>query len=183
MRAATIAMLILLLPTALFAGPTMGIYFTYIPGQMHYVTTAPFEQFVGYLYAHNSECYLNAVEYALALPPAHLLLGYTLPAAYVELGAPLTGHSIAVWPPMDGWNPGYNLICTFNFMAMEFCACQGGTVNNAPIAIVPHPDTGKILGSCFPENSLFEYTGLTSIVCPTPYSVEETNWGAIKSLF
>ena len=183
MRAAIIATLILLLPAALFAGPTMGVYFTYIPGQMHYVTTHAPEEFTGYLYVHNTECYLNAVEYMLGLPASHFLMGYTLPVGALELGSPQAGHSVAIWPPMDGWNPGYNLIATFNFIALEFCACQGGTVNNAPIRILPHPATGLVQGSCFPDNNLFEYTGLTSIVCPTPYGVEETNWGAIKSLF
>jgi hypothetical protein len=183
MKAAIVAMIILLLPAALFAGPTMGVYFTYVPGQMQYVTTHKFEEFYGYVYAHNSECYLNAAEFAMVLDTSVVYLGKTLPAGSLELGSLPAGLSVAYWPPMDGWNPGYNLLCTIKFMALEFCLCQGGSVQNNPIRIVAHPDTGLIQGSCWPENYLFEYTGLTSIICPNPYSVKETNWGAIKSLF
>ncbi len=182
MRAAIIATLILLLPAALFAGPTIGVYFTYAPTQMHY-SPMPFEQFNGYLYEHNTACYLNAVEYALELPAGIILMSYTLPAAYVELGAPLTGHSIAIWPPMDGWNPGYNLLNTFRFMAINSCPATGGTLLDAPLRIIANPESGMLQYSCFPDNNLLPYTGLTSIFCPEQYGVEETNWGAIKSLF
>jgi len=182
MRAATIAMLILLLPAALFAGPTMGVYFSFVPGAMTY-NPMPYEQFNGYLYVHNTACYLNAVEYAVQLPPGIILMSYTLPTAYVELGAPLTGHAIAIWPPMDGWNPGYNLINTFKFMAIDWCWNYGGTMHDALLRVIPNPESGATQYSCFPENYLYPYDGLTSIFCPEVYGVEETNWGAIKSLF
>ena len=178
MRAAILATLILLLPAALFAGPTIGVYFTFVPGSMT-VSPAPFVPFAGYLYVHNTACYLNAVEYALELPANVILMGYTLPSAYVELGAPLTGHAIAIWPPMDGWNPGYNLLNTFSFMSLAPC----GALLNAPIRVIPNPESGALQYSCFPENDLLPYQGLTSIVCPEQIGVEETNWGAIKSLF
>jgi|WetSurMetagenome_2_1015567.scaffolds.fasta_scaffold13763_3 hypothetical protein len=182
MRAALIAMMILLLPAALLANPTMGVYFTYTGNQMHYNPT-PYEQFYGYIYAQGTECYLNAAEYLLQIPAGVVVMGWTLPAGALELGSPLGGHSVAYWPPMDGWNPGANLLCTVKFMAIDWCYTYGGTMHDAPIRIAPHPDTGLIQYSCWPENNLFEYTGLTSILCPEVYGVQETNWGAIKSLF
>jgi hypothetical protein len=184
MRVAIIAMMVLLLPAVLFAGPTMGVYFTFNAGQMIYVPAAPYEQFTGYVYAHNTACFLTAYEFALEVPLGVVIMGHTLPSpGYLELGDLLTGFSVASWPPMDGWNPGYNLLCAVQFMTIDFCACRGGTMNNAPIRVIAHPVTGLIQGACFPENNLFEYTGLTSLLCPVPYSVQETNWGAIKSLF
>lgn len=181
MRVALIAMMILLLPAALLAVPTVGVYFTYAPTQMHY-NPMPFEQFNGYMYAQSTGCYLNAAEYMLQIPAGVILMGWTLPAGSLELGNPLGGHSIAYWPPMDGWSSS-NLLCTFTFMAINSCPATGGTMIDAPIRIVAHPETGLIQGSCWPENELFEYTGLTSILCPEQYGVQETNWGAIKSLF
>jgi hypothetical protein len=183
MRAAIIAMMILLLPAALFAGPTMGIYFTYNAGQMTYSPTAN-EMFTAYVYAQGTQCYLNAAEFEICYPPGILEIGFEVPPGSLTLGASADeGLSIAYWPPMDGWNPGYNLLCTLHLFAADWCRCTGGTLSDAPATIVPHHDTGLIQGSCWPENYLIEYTGLASIFCPEVYGVQETNWGAIKSLF
>jgi hypothetical protein len=176
MRAAIIAMMILLLPAALFAGPTMGVYFTYAPTQMHY-SPMQFEQFYGYIYAQNTACFLTAAEFALEIPPGVVLMGTTLPGDYVTLGSLPAGFSMAIWPPMDGWS--YNLLATVTFMALNTC----DTMVDAPVRVIAHPDAGLIQGACFPENNLFQYTGLTSIFCPYQVGVQETNWGAIKSLF
>ncbi len=180
MRAALIAMMILLLPAALLAVPHMGVYFTYAPTQMHY-NPMPFEQFYGYVYGQNTGCFLTGAEFALELPPGVVLMGYSIPEGFLQLGTLPTGLSMAIWPPMDGWS--YNLLATLQLMALNSCPATGGTMVDAPIRIIPHPDTGLIQGACYPENDLFEYTGLTSIICPEVYGVQETNWGAIKSLF
>ncbi len=181
MRAAIIATLVLLLPAALFAGPTMGIYFTYTPGQMTYSPNLN-EMFTAYVYAQNSACYLTGAEFEICYPPGVFELGWEVPPGSLTLGSgPDTGIAIAYWPPMDGWNPGYNLLCTLHLFAAMGCG-EGGMLD-APIAIVMHHETGLIQGSCFPENTLFEFTGLESIICPGCVGTEETNWGAIKSLF
>jgi hypothetical protein len=186
MRVALIAMMILLLPAALFAGPTMGVYFTYVPGQMTWFPNPPAptpETIEAYVYVHNTGCYLNAAEFALEIPAGIVLLSSTLPEGTLSLGSLPAGLSAAYWPPMDGWNPGYNLLCTLRLMALDGCLCRGGHLSNLSLRVIPHPETGLIQGSCWPENSLFEYTGLTSLICPEVYGVQETNWGAIKSLF
>jgi hypothetical protein len=181
MRAALIAMMILLIPAALFAGPTMGVYFTYNGNQMHY-NPMPHEEFYGYVYSQGSGCYLNAVEFALALPPGIVIMDWTVPAGALTLGGLPQGLSVAYFPPMDGFSQS-NLLVTIHFVALDWCYTYGGTMVDAPLVVTAHPDTGLIQGSCFPENYLFEYTGLTSIFCPELYGVQETNWGAIKSLF
>jgi hypothetical protein len=180
MRAAIIAMMILLLPAALFAVPTMGVYFTYNPTQMHYCPM-PYEEFIGYVYAQNTACYLTGAEFALEIPVGVFLMGYQIPVGALQLGTLPTGLSMAIWPPMDGWTA--NLLCTLTFLAVNSCPGTGGTMLDAPIRVIAHPDTGLIQGACFPENYLFEYTGLTSNLCPYQIGVQETNWGAIKSLF
>jgi hypothetical protein len=187
MRVALIAMMILLLPAALFAGPTMGVYFTYVPGAMVWNPDVPpipgaIEAFI---YAHNTACYLNAAEFALEIPPGVIIFSYAPPVGALQLGSLPAGLSVAYWPPMDGWNPGYNLLCSMTLWALDGCAFygRGGTLSNLPLRVIPHPDTGLIQGSCWPENYLFEYTGMTSIICLDPVGVQETNWSAIKSLF
>jgi hypothetical protein len=183
MRVALIAMMIFLLPAALFAGPTMGIYFTYAPSQMEYYPTR-FEEFAGYIYAHNTACFLDAVEFALEIPDGIVIMNYALPGGALTLGQLPSGLSVAYWPPMDGWNPGYNLLCTVDFLAFRSCFYAGKLdMVDAPLRVVAHEDTGLIRGSCWPENYLFEYAGLTSVICPVYMKTEDSNWSAIKSLF
>jgi hypothetical protein len=183
MRAAAMAMTVLLLPASLIAGPMIGIYFTNAPSQMDYYPT-PFERFDGYLCAHNTVCFLDAVEFALEIPDGIVIRGYTLPAGALTLGGLPTGLSVAFWPPLDGWNPGYNLLCTVDFLAVRSCFYAGKLdMVDAPLRVVAHPETGLIQGSCWPENYLFRYTGLTSVICPVYYGTKESSWGAIKSLF
>jgi len=178
MKAAVIATLILLLPATLLARPTMGIYFTYVPGTMYY-DPAPFEEFNGYVFGHNIQCYLDAAEFQVACPPRILMIDFTWPEGALVLGQPSDGISLAYWPPMDGWNPGYNLLCTLHLLTIQ--GCDG--VVNAYIQIVPHHVTGLDQGSCWPDNNLFEFTGLTSVLCPSEFAVQAKTWGSIKSMF
>jgi hypothetical protein len=181
MRTALLATLILLLPAALLAGPTVGVYFTFAPNQMTYNPT-PFEQFNGYVFAQNSGCILNGAEFALDLPAGLMVLNTTFPAGALNIGALPAGISIAYWPPMDGFNPGYNLLCTVQFLATAWCWNEGSTLHDAALRVIPDV-TGHIYGSCWPEGSLFDYAGLTSILCPDQIAVKDKSWGAIKSLF
>ena len=63
MRRIAIVVLALLVPAALTAAPTIGMYFSYSPEQMTYNPTYQFEMFDGYVYAHNTECYLSCLLY------------------------------------------------------------------------------------------------------------------------
>jgi hypothetical protein len=183
MKAFLVAVLVLLIPAVIAAQPTMGIYFTHTPFNIYYSPTHMGEQFDGYVYGHNIGCYLTACEFSLEIAhPAIQLTGFTLLPGSINLGDPLAGISITYWPPLDGWNPGYNLLCTLHFLAIEFCEEFGGTLVNVPIQIGPHPDTGEIRGTCWPDQNIFQFTGLTSIICPFGTAVEEQSWGAIKSM-
>jgi len=183
MRVVMMTIMALLLPASLVAGPTIGVFFTNTPSRMEYYPL-PFEQFNGYIYAHNTKCYLDAVEFALEIPDGIVILGYTLPVGALTLGGLPTGLSMALWPPLDGWNPGCNLLCTVDFIAVRSCFYKGKLdMVDAPLRVVAHPDTGLIQGSCWPENYLFRYTGLTSEICPVYIGTKESSWGAIKSLF
>lgn len=185
MRAAAIATLILLLPAALFAG-TVGMYFTYTPNQMYY-NPAPFEPFTGYVYGHGLNCYVNAFEFKLVLPAGIITQGFVIPEGSLTLGDLATGLSITYWPPLNGVDPGYNLLCTVNLLALPngACACLGGALTNGLVCIGPTNDSGALLPreSCWPENNLVEVTGLTSMLCVDQVATQNASWGAIKSLF
>lgn len=184
MKAIIIAALVLLIPASILAQPTLGIFFTYEAFDIYYSPSSANEQFDGYLYAHNVDCYLTAAEFQLVIGHPSIWLGsYDLIPGWINLGTPEDGISISGWPPLDGWTPGYNLLGVFHFLATEYCECfGGGTLAEVPIQIVPHPDTGIISGTCWPDNDLFAFVGLTSVICPVGTATEESSWGAIKSM-
>lgn len=185
MRAALVAMLILLLPAALSAGPMMGIYFTYNPGQMTYSPTA-YEEFYGYVFLTNSPCWTNGVEFKIARPAGIIIDEWTCEFPDLTIGT-LEGGIAMAFPP--GYPPyeGYNWILTMKLLATKWCWNEGGTLQDTPMSIVANPDSGYLRGSCGPkfpgDPDLYDIAGLTSIFCPYMIGTEEQSWGAIKSLF
>ena len=183
MKAFLIAALILLIPAVIAAQPTMGVYFTYTPFNIYYSPAGVPDFFDGYVYGHNIDCYLSAFEYQLVIGhPAIQLQGFTLLPGWINLGDPLIGISVSGYPPLDGWNPGYNLLMTLHFLAVDQCILTGGTLVNVPLLIVPHPDTGIVGGTCWPDQIIFSFIGLTSVICPEGTATDEQSWGAIKSM-
>jgi hypothetical protein len=185
MRAALIAIMVLLLPAALFASQTMGIWFDYRAGMTY--SPMPHESFVGYVYADNAGCYLNGVEFGVSgLPPAVYYDGFDVPEGSLVIGDPIAqgGVAITYFPPLNGYFPGYNELCRLFFTAEEdWCYLYGGGLINVTLSIVPHAETGLIQGACFPESNLINFIGLTSYLCPHEIGVKTQSWGAIKSLF
>lgn len=185
MKTIAIALLVLLIPAAMVAAPTLGIYFTGVPGEMRYFPSFSGETFYGYIYGHNIDCYLTAVEYMLEVPAGIYVTDVEYPKNYqIHMGDPLTGHSVAYFPPFNGFVPGYNMLLTIEFIALEYCMQDGGTLLNAPVVIVAHPGSGIIAYTCYPDMGISEFVGLTSLLCPEEWiGVEEESWGAIKALY
>jgi len=126
---------------------------------------------------------VTALEYQLVYPPTGMFVvtGMALgPNVVVELGDPLGGHSLAFFPPLSGFDPGYNMICRYECMTLAPC---GAGLIDYPLVVGPHPESGQLWGTYFPDNNTFPIVGLTSILCPVQIGVEETSWGAIKRLF
>jgi hypothetical protein len=78
MRTAIAMLVVALLPATAFAAGTIGIYFTYNPGQMVY-SPGPVEMFDGYIYLHNAQCMFRCVELKIEVPPGIGIAGYILP--------------------------------------------------------------------------------------------------------
>jgi hypothetical protein len=189
-----ILLIALFASTSLTAG-TMGLYFDLWPGTMAYAPP-PTSFFDVYLYLHASNYYVTAVEYQITTPldPTHMFFALAVESysdqVVVTLGSPWEGHSIAFWPPLNGYDPGYNMICKFKCMMLAPCLIPGfnpplGDIYLAdyPIVVGPHPGSGELWGTYFPNNDTFPIIGLRSTLCPDKIAVENTNWGAIKSLY
>ena len=184
-RALLILAVMLLLPGIAAAQSTVGLFFDGTGVMHYYPATDAF--FTGYLYLHNADYYVTGLEYQLLTPldPSHALIDMgtiTYPDnSSLQMGDPFTGHTITYWPPLNGFMPGYNLLCTIRFFAMA--GCDQGLPTDFPMVIGPHPDTGVLRATYYPDNDYFYPAGLTSILCPAETGVEEESWGAIKSLY
>ena len=180
-----IGALVLLVPAAALTQPTMGVFFTYAPGNIYYsIMDGPPHLFDGYVYAHNLYCHLLSCEFQLVIEnPAIMVQSTEYLQDSASIGEPTAGVSISYWPPLDGWSPGYNLLCILHLIAIDRCTSCGGTLVDVSIIISPHPDSGEILGTRWPTTDTFQFIGLTSIVCPGGAATNEPSWGAIKCMF
>jgi hypothetical protein len=105
---------------------------------------------------------------------------YTKPAAMTTIGAPMTGITI-----------GYGVPCATapTYLGNQAFFASVSAPNCTYLSVVPHPDaqTGLIEGVNCEQTRTFP-TGGQAIVNPVPgcectVPVEQTTWGAIKSLY
>jgi hypothetical protein len=184
-RALLILTVAILFPGIVGAQSTVGVNFV-SPGSIYY-SPVDEEMFTAYVYLHNAEYYITGIEYQLLTPmdPDHsqIMLGeITLPDnASLQIGHPFTGHAIAYWPPLNGFMSAYCLMVSYTFYAPAGCGPED--LQNYPLVIGPHPDSGELQCTYAPDNYSFYPIGMTAIICPVGTSVREGSWGAIKSLY
>lgn len=179
----------LLIPGMLAAAATMGVYFGYTPGSIS-LSPLSFAEFDAYLYLHHADYYVTAVEYSLITPddPGHAWFTIT-EVTYpddktIHEGDPFNGHSIVYWPPLNGYTPGYNLLCSYKCFTFEPCWNEGGAMIDYDIVVGPHPDSGYLRGTFAPDNEVFDIIGLTSVLYPEePVAIGDGRWGAMKSMY
>jgi hypothetical protein len=193
----------LLLPGIVSAEPTMGLYFDTIPYAMHayppaYTGDPATTSFRAWLYMHHADAYVTAVEYALICPedpyygsthppgpPLNLIIiNYYYPDAMsITNGTAFAGHSIAFWPPLNGYMPGYNVLCWYD-MGIPGCwnGEPSGPLADYGIVVGPSPESGAIQYTDYPDYYKYPAIGPRSTLCPEVDAVEDASWGAIKSL-
>jgi hypothetical protein len=173
----TVAVALLIPGLLMAADATMGVYFN---GLLH-TTPTPFVPFNGYLFLVQSDYFVTAVEYQLVISnPNFIITGTSYPSNFsIENGDPLSGHSIAFWPPMTAYPDGMDLLATYSCMTLADCSMMPNTT----LTVGPHPVSGELRGTYSPDNELFPIVGLTSFICPDGVANEDASWGAIKSLY
>lgn len=188
MKRALVLITALLIPGTLGATAAMGIYFECTPGSMA-CNPAALMFFEAYLYVLHADHYVTAVEYTLVTPddPGHALFSITEvtypDSKSIHDGDPFSGHSIAYWPPLNGFMPGYNLLCILKCVAFESCWDAGGAMIEYDIVVGPHPESGWLRGTFAPDNDVFDIVGLTSRLCPEELAaVKAESRVAMKSL-
>ena len=148
------------------------------------VCPGPYGMFSAWIWCLPSVNGLQAAEFAVAFPPVVLIQATVKnPNITVELGTLQTGISIAFGETtcqMD-WAWLYQLTCVV----------LSPTPVQTKIDIIPHPGTLPVpayqFATCelgYPIEPCIYLTPLYLCYVPDgPLGVQETNWGAIKSLF
>lgn len=123
----------------------------------------------------NFNTFMSAIEYAINYPASMTWVSdYATPP--VTLGTTPTGITSG-WPlPLNGFNP---IVFT---KVLFMWNCSGCTSDNQPVDVVPHPVSGFVRGTDFPNYDIVDAIGMRSLVCAT-VPVEETTWGQVKALF
>jgi hypothetical protein len=152
-----------------------------------YYSPAPFEPMTAYVYGHALNCFTSGIEFGIQLPPGIIMTGWSVPEGSLTIGDPLAGLAVTYFPPLNGFDPGYNLLAKVELLALPDGAClwYGGTIVNAPLRVVADPTSGAATPrqACYPDMYLVDVIGLTSLICPQMIETDLTSWGAIKSLF
>ena len=193
MRKVVLVLVMLMVPGVLPATPTMGLYFDPVPGQMSLFPDAYPAKFHMYLFLHHADYWVTAVEYQLLTPDDDYPAGprdigifdiWFPDKMTVDIGTPFEGHAISYWPPLYGASPGYNFICGYEVAIGYPCYNAGGSIADYRVVVGPHPGSGLLQGTFYPDNETFAVVGLTSVLCPLDFiAIEEHSWGAIKELF
>ncbi len=180
-KAMLLAVAIMLVATSAFAGPKayIGIW----ADEAHSVCSVSPPQYAptpAYIYVLPSERGLQAAEFRMALPATIIQTASVKNAGItVELGSLANGISVAFGEGMCqmDWTWLYNL----TLMALA-------TVP-AVVEITPHPGTlpepAYQVANCLPGYPIEPVVKLTSLYFyqSCVIGTEETNWGAIKSMF
>jgi hypothetical protein len=169
--------------TAFAQIPNVSIYFDYNLTETHALCPAELPGTVldsCYVVANNFNMWMNAIEYRIAYPPQMLYLGDSFPPDRLTIGNSATGVGVS-WPlPANSF--GAVVIQKVRFYWMCDNCDQQGPNADAPIMVLPYPGQTTVRAVRWPDLLLVPGVGMVSLICAT-VPVEETTWGAIKSMY
>lgn len=145
--------------------PQIGLYFD--GSLINQTPLEAYNTFQGDLYIIEADRYISAVEYKIDIQNYDeiFVIDVEYPLEHVfHFGDPISGHSIAFSPSLSP-SADTVLVCRITFMPVK--GCDAMTALDIPISLVPHPDSGLLGATEWPENEIFELTGLSSILCPS----------------
>jgi len=187
-KALLIAAAVMLIANAVFAElPPVG-YIGIFKDMTHntdpaanYVCPSPYGQTTAVIWCLPGQDGLMAVEFDLGYPATMIETARMRnPLLTVELGIPTEGISVSFG---EGG-------CQRDWVWLYQLTCMVLTSAPQKVEIVPHPGTLPVpeyhFATCAPGYPIEQCRYLTPLyVCwtPSPLGVEESNWGAIKSLF
>ncbi len=126
--------------------------------------------------ANNFNMWMNAIEYSIQYPPSLTWVADLSPSP-LNIGNTPSGVATSFPQPVNAFNPAV----VMQVLVMWNCDVCGGTPD--AVVVQPHPQTGFVRASRWPDNALVAGVGMTSLVCPGVVPVEETTWGQVKALY
>lgn len=117
------------------------------------------------------------IEYRIEAYGNFALLVDMLPSGFSAEGHSGSGIRVAFGGPIDA----SGTVLVQSVVGGWFCNddCGGGPLF---ITVQPHPESGKIQGTAWPDLTKIEATGGVNFLCGTT-PVEATTWGRIKALY
>lgn len=129
-----------------------------------------------YVVAVNFNMFINAIEYGVSYPPSLTWIA-DIPNTPLVIGNTPSGVATTWQLPQNGFDP----LGVMEVLVSWNCDACGSNAND-PIVVGPHPVTGFLRATRYPDNALVDGVGLTSLVCPV-VPVEEKTWGGVKALY
>ncbi len=172
---ATVVAVVTAVTPTLAQTPTVGIFFDEYLTRMDKDCPPGGGLDTAYVVASGFNTFISAIEYAVNYPASMTWVG-DLDTPPVTLGTTPTGITEA-WPlPLNGYNP--LVVARIAFI----WNCDGCSVTDDPIVVVPHPYSGFVRATDFPQYNTINGVGMKSLVCAT-VPTEDTTWGQVKALY
>jgi len=166
---------VLMAPGVQAQTPNLGVFFDQAFTRMDKDCPAGGGLDSAFVVALNFNAFVSGIEYSINYPTTMTWLSdYDTPP--VTIGSTPSGISEGFALPLNGFFPIVVAKVLF------FWNCDGCTVENDPIIVSPHPISGFVRATDFPNYDFINAVGMTSLVCAT-VPTEETSWGRIKSLY
>jgi hypothetical protein len=129
-----------------------------------------------YIVAHNFNAQIIDIEYLFHTYGNMAYAGDLLPAGYTAIGFSVDGIVVSFPAPVYA---GSTLLIQG---VMFWWTCRGCPYPDYLIWIEPHPMSGKVQATRWPDLGKIEGMGRYSWLCPV-VPVEQKTWGGIKALY
>jgi hypothetical protein len=131
---------------------------------------------------NNLAAQISGFEYRVVFPAQVGFIGDTFKKDPIgnfplTIGNSATGVAISWAIPVNGFVP--LVVSTMDVLWL----CDGCATTNIPVVVIGNPQSGKLRAIEYLTLVQIPMIGMTSIICGTPVSTEETTWGGVKALY
>ncbi len=128
-----------------------------------------------YVVALNFNMWLTGIEYSVQYPTEMTWIG------------DVTGDALIIGDTPSGiaqvWGLPQNAFEPLQVAKILFLwNCNGCASHDVGVVVAPHPYTGYLRATRYPDAAFFDAVGMTSLICATT-PADESTWGKIKALY